>query len=103
MGETLQMTSGTLSVFASLRFSHAKGRAAVVGELREEHWDRSKTVANAKGSDSRSPYVTDYVGRGERIRTSDLLVPNHPGEESPQVSADLSPSTDKKKPDDETR
>jgi integrase len=36
----------------------------------------SKTVANAKGSDSRSPYVTDYVGRGERIRTSDLLVPN---------------------------
>jgi hypothetical protein len=37
--------------------------------------DGSKTVANAKGSDSRSPYVTDYVGRGERIRTSDLLVP----------------------------
>jgi len=36
----------------------------------------SRVVANKKGSDSRSPYVPDYVGRGERIRTSDLLVPN---------------------------
>ena len=36
----------------------------------------SRAVANNKGSDSRSPYLTDYSGRGERIRTSDLLVPN---------------------------
>jgi len=34
------MTSGTLSVFAYLRFVHAKGRNAVVGEPREEDWDR---------------------------------------------------------------
>ncbi len=42
--------------------------------------------ANTKGSDSRSPYVPDYVGRGERSRTSDLLVPNEAEGESPKVS-----------------
>ena len=40
MGETSQMTSGTLSVFAYLHFGHTKGRDAVVGEPREEHRDR---------------------------------------------------------------
>jgi len=39
-GETSQMTSGTLSVFAYLRFVHAKGRNSVVGGPREEDWDR---------------------------------------------------------------
>lgn len=39
-GETSQMTSGTLSVFAYLRFIHAEGRDAVVGEPREEVWYR---------------------------------------------------------------
>lgn len=37
---------------------------------------RSKAVANGTGSRSGSPHVTDEVGRGERIRASDLLVPN---------------------------
>ena len=36
----------------------------------------SKAVANEKGSRQGSPYVTHKIGRGERIRTSDLLVPN---------------------------
>ncbi len=62
-----------------------------------------REAANTKGSDSRSPDVPDYSGRGERIRTSDLLVQNDPEGESPKVSPDPSPSPDKKKPDDETR
>ncbi len=64
---------------------------------------RLREAANTKGSDSRSPDVPDYSGRGERIRTSDLLVQNDPEGESPKVSPDPSPSPDKKKPDDETR
>ena len=43
--------------------------------------------SNTKGGDPRSPYLTDHV----------------PGGESLQVSADVSPSADKKSPDDETR
>jgi hypothetical protein len=45
MGETSQMTSGTLSVFAYLRFVDVERRHTVVGELPEEHRDRkaSKT------------------------------------------------------------
>jgi hypothetical protein len=36
----------------------------------------STEAANTKGSRSGSPYLADDSGRGERIRTSDLLVPN---------------------------
>ncbi len=36
----------------------------------------SRVVANGKGTRWGSPYVADESGRGERIRTSDLLVPN---------------------------
>ncbi len=36
----------------------------------------SKVVANTKGTRAGSPYVADEGGRGARIRTGDLLVPN---------------------------
>ena len=36
----------------------------------------SRAVANTKGTHAGPRYVVDETGRGERIRTSDLLVPN---------------------------
>ena len=39
MGETPQMTSGTLNVFAYLRFVQMRRRHSIVGEPSEEHRD----------------------------------------------------------------
>ena len=47
------VTSGTLSVFAYLRFVHAKGRDAVVGEPREE--DRGRKAGETGRGAGRKP------------------------------------------------
>jgi hypothetical protein len=62
MGETSQMTSGTLSVFAYLRFGHAKGRHAVVGEPREEHWDRKASKTGGR-SGRKAPLLEELHSR----------------------------------------
>jgi len=50
MGETSQMTSGTLSVFAYLRFVQMKRSDSVIGELSEEHWDRKAGKTGGRSS-----------------------------------------------------
>jgi hypothetical protein len=63
------MTSGALSVFAYLRFGHAKGRDAVVAEPREEHWDR-KASKTGRGSGRKAPKLEKL----HRRRQADLVV-----------------------------
>ena len=64
MGETSQMTSGTLGVFAYLRFGHAKGRDAGVGEPREEDWDRKASEAGRR-SRGKAPKFEELHRRGK--------------------------------------
>jgi len=64
MGETSQMTSGTLSVFAYLRFGHAKARNAVVGEPREERRDR-KASETGRRSGREAPQFEELRRRGK--------------------------------------
>ncbi len=72
MGETSQMTSGTLSVFAYLRFGHAKGRDAVVGEPPEEHRYR-KASKTGRRSGRKTPYLEKLHRGGEADLVSEPL------------------------------
>jgi hypothetical protein len=56
------MTSGALSVFAYLRFGHAKGRDAVVGEPPEEHWNR-KAGETGRRSGRKAPQLQELHRR----------------------------------------
>lgn len=62
MGETSQMTSGTLSVFAYLRFVDVERRHAVVGELPEEHRDRKASKTGGR-SGRKAPWLEELHGR----------------------------------------
>ncbi len=66
------MTSGTLSVFAYLRFVHAKGRDAVVGEPREEDWDR-KAGKTGRGARRKSPKLQELHRRRQANLVSEPL------------------------------
>jgi len=68
MGETSQMTSGTLNVFAHLRFGHAKGCDAVVGEPAEEYGDR-KASKTGRRSGRKAPQLQEL----HRRRQADLV------------------------------
>src|SRR5450432_2945087 len=62
IGETSQMTSGTLSVFAYLRFVQMKRRHSIVGELSEEHRDRKAGKAGGR-SGRKAPDLEQLHGR----------------------------------------
>ena len=66
MGETSRMSSGTLSVFAYLRFVHVEPRYTVVGDPLEEHGDRQASETGGRSgrkAPSPSPSLEELHGR----------------------------------------